>query len=284
MLKLYGYNYNNQLYEQLDFKYLVFPGGEPHVELKTETTFYDYLVVDARIGNATDLIGVCLIKDAIKRLNTATTVDLFIPYFPGARQDRYEPGFSLSVKVYTDIINSLEFNKVIVVDPHSPVTSALLNNCRIEDHTNLILDYTDYLKKNEAEINAVIAPDLGAAKRAQTIADMLGVPMLQVLKKRDPKTGKLSNLELIDTPNFKVRNCLVVDDICDGGGTFKLLSDYFRLNFPTFNLYLWVTHGIFSKGFEPLVDYRGVACTDSFPSNMSGFGNNKPVVYKIWRK
>jgi len=60
------------------------------------------------------------------------TINLFIPYFPAARQDRVMiQGEPLSVKVYADIINNANVNKVTVYDAHSEVTSAVLNNCKV---------------------------------------------------------------------------------------------------------------------------------------------------------
>jgi ribose-phosphate pyrophosphokinase len=86
--------------------------------------------------------------------------------------------------------------------------------------------------------------------------------MLQATKKRDLQTGKIIGYELIDKPDLSGKLVLVVDDICDGGGTFLALSNAIdEHSGNACEKHLYVTHGIFSKGKEVLNNhYSKVFC------------------------
>jgi ribose-phosphate pyrophosphokinase len=110
----------------------------------------------------------------------------------------------------------------------------------------------------------VIGPDAGSTERASAVAQRLGLPVHICSKKRDPATGRLSGYvapqEVIDNPG----EYLVVDDICDGGGTFLLLTDAVS---DEHILDLWVSHGGFTKRLYALMTrYRRVITTNSLES------------------
>ena len=58
-------------------------------------------------------------------------------------------------------------------------------------------------------------------------------------------------------------NCLIVDHICDGGGTFIGLAEELKKK-NAGKLFLAVSHGIFNKGFDDLKCFDGIFTTDSF--------------------
>lgn len=236
-----------------------FPGGEAHVVLDPTTTVQVAYVQGA---SGDDLFQLAIWVDACKRHGGLTTV-LALPYLPAARQDRGSP---LSVKVYADFINSLNIDHVVALDPHSDVAPALYDRLTVVPLTDLRI--WDYLK---GQFDGVIIPDVGAVKRAEAVADRLGLVTYQASKKRDFATGKLSGFHCEPIPPDT--HMLVVDDICDGGGTFIGLAQAIRDqgNTQIRNLSLWVTHGIFSKGVDDLENfYTGIYNTDSHP----GFWNN----------
>lgn len=231
------------------------PGGEWHIKNDgLQLSGEQHAVI--RGGLPDDMVALMIWADAVHR--DKGTPRLFIPYLPGARQDRRQPGEALSCKVYADIINSCNLAEVICVDPHSDVMPALINNCRI-------IPIEEVFKLFSISVGmyvGVIAPDAGANKRAASIANALKVPLYQALKKRDSATGKLSGFNCEKLPdNGKL---LVVDDICDGGGTFKGLVS--ATNLTPERVDLFVTHGVFSKGSEDLYRYFGrIYTTDSHP-------------------
>ncbi len=240
------------------FKMFQFPGGEWGVkwtELDAEDEFnFDLFHVNllARINSGNDLIKLLTFANAAE--NRGTHLNVTIPYFPGARQDRVSnPGEPLTVKVYADIINSQMFHRVEIVDPHSDVTPALLNDCNV-------VPVADILKRIVTENNydTILIPDAGATKRMFSYyfpdLEFNGIlKFVQCLKKRDTKTGKLSGFQVL-TDHLYSRNCLIVDDICDGGGTFVgLAEELVKVQPNVGKIGLYVTHGIFSKGVSHLL-------------------------------
>ncbi len=240
-----------------------FNGGEPHIKILEELSKENEVTITTRIKTFND-IGLLLVAvDALRRMGVQE-VCLFIPYFPGARQDRLMVlGEPLTVKVYADLINGLNFKKVTIVDPHSEVTLALLNN--VEELTNhhLVKLATDPLKDY-----FLVSPDGGALKKIYKTAQYLGgVDVVECGKTRDVTTGSLSGFK-VHHEDLGGRTCVVVDDICDGGGTFLGLAEELRKH-NAGDLILVVTHGIFNRGTEELSKYYSrIVCADSF-SNLN---------------
>ncbi len=230
------------------------PGGEFHTKTTAGGHYKNVqCLLDIRGASSDDLISMIIMADAIHR--DGGTVSAYIPYLPGARQDRRKMGEALSSKVYADLINSCNFTRVTCVDPHSDVMPALINNCVIHGIHSVI-------NVPDGEFVGIIAPDAGAAKRAYEVATIYHLPVYQALKKRDPVTGRLSNFTCEPLPTSG--KLLVVDDICDGGGTFIGLAEATGL--PKERLALWVTHGIFSGNAANLKKYySAIYTTDSFP-------------------
>lgn len=243
-----------------------FPGGEPHVQLGGRFLSGECVSVTARIRNFNDLGELLVVKSALDGMGVEA--ELFLPYFPGARQDNPLLGEEAGARLYADIINSAEFETVTFVDPHSPVISNLLENGQAIDLSELscFTDHFEWLEDNYGQIDGIIAPDAGAEKRAFAVAqNFFDVPIFYARKHRDSATGRLSGFSCEDLPG--PGHYLVVDDICDGGGTFIGLAEEIHRKPPinTQELHLWVTHGIFSKGLEELgKHYATIGTTDSW--------------------
>ena len=90
--------------------------------------------------------------------------------------------------------------------------------------------------------------------------------MIECSKNRDVKTGKLTGFSVY-TDDLNGKDCLIVDDICDGGGTFIGLAEKLK-NKNSGKLYLAVSHGIFSNGFTNLDCFERIFTTDSI-NNMA---------------
>jgi len=167
---------------------------------------------------------------------------LVIPYFPGARADRGQP-FGLGV--YADFIRSMQLDHIVIFDPHSGETGDQLH-AAADDLTIVHSDelfHQSHVQSLLGHYDGIIAPDKGAAARAQKVAIAFDIKMYQAEKTRDFETGKLSGFKLDGLPTDG--KYLIVDDICDGGGTFLGLAD--AINIPFGQLDLYVSHGVFSK-------------------------------------
>lgn len=190
---------------------------------------------------------------------------LIIPYMPGAREDR---GRVFGLEVYHDILSeSYSTECTVTFDPHSKITEKLFNEWG-SGNDLMTLSVADLVRQRPWAFKGydyVIAPDEGATGRAQSVADVLGVPVVQIKKKRDFDTGKILGFEAPEDIDLGAKY-LVVDDICDGGGTFLGLVEATGLK-PT-EIDLYVSHGVFSKGIAELEKKFGrIITTNSYLSD-----------------
>jgi len=244
----------------ISFNAFTFYGGEPHIKINPDFDLTQKVTVTHRINSFNDLGLLCVAVDALKHMGISE-IEAFIPYFPAARQDRLMiSGEPLTVKVYSDIINSMNLRKVMVFDPHSEVTPALLNNCEVIPNYHFISQIIEQLGENVK----LISPDGGALKKIYKVSEFLGgLEVVECSKNRDVKTGKLSGFKVYEE-DLNGADCLIVDDICDGGGTFIGLAEELKRK-NAGNLYLAVSHGIFSKGTEELQKhFTKIYTTNSF--------------------
>lgn len=244
----------------IDFEAFTFSGGEPHIKIKTNLAQETEVSVTTRIRSFNDFgILLCAI-DALQRIQVEK-INVFIPYFPAARQDRVMvSGEALTVKVYANILNGLSLKSVTIFDPHSEVTPAVLDRCQVISNHGFINQVLKILKKDVL----LVAPDGGALKKIYKLSEFLGgLPVLECSKKRNVKNGELEGFKVYEE-DLKQKDCLVIDDICDGGGTFLGLAKELKKK-NAGNLYLAVSHGIFNRGIEALQEYyTRIFTTDSF--------------------
>jgi ribose-phosphate pyrophosphokinase len=243
----------------INFQSFTFSGGEPHIKIQSDFDLNKTVTITHRLNSFNDLGLLCVTVDALRRMGVKI-IDLFIPYFPAARQDRVMiPGEPLSVKVYADILNAMHLNKVTVFDAHSEVTPALVNNCVVIPNHTFIKEVLKIIG-NDVKL---ISPDGGALKKIYKVSEFLGgVEVVECSKSRNVKTGKLSGFKVYND-DLQGSDCLIVDDICDGGGTFIGLAEELKKK-NAGKLYLAVSHGIFNKGFADLKCFDGIFTTDSF--------------------
>ena len=125
----------------------------------------------------------------------------------------------------------------------------------------------------------LISPDGGALKKIYKVSEYLGgVEVVECSKSRDVKTGKLSGFKVY-SDDLEGKDCLIVDDICDGGGTFIGLAEELK-NKNAGNLYLAVSHGIFNKGFESLSVFKKIFTTNSFKDIVNDKVEVLPLIIK----
>jgi len=229
-----------------------FPGGEEYIRIpKSLPTDPKEIEVGALIKSSQDVMRLLMITDALKRYVGSRDCKfyLYLGYLPYARQDRVcAEGESFSLKVFTKLINDLKYDEVHLADCHSEVGVALLDNVH-NDSQKLIISHNPTIHNLVNGIDYIIIPDAGAAKKATEVAEYYGKPTIQCLKQR--REGKIVVEVLGDV---KGKTCVILDDICDGGGTFLALANALAEQEPE-ELHLFVTHGIFSRGKRILLDH-----------------------------
>ena len=279
---------NSQSHETISFEAFTFSGGEPHIKLdynfnqvqrECETGNWCNVWISHRINSFEDLGLLMVAVDALRGTYPIDDLYLYLPYFPGARQDRrMVNGEPLTVKVYADIINSLGFKAVKIVDPHSDVAPALIDNCFAIDNHRFVNKCLELMPFTDVDMSILdsaakphfnlISPDAGSNKKMKDLAksiaeDYYPFNLIKCDKTRDVSTGKITGFDVY-ADDLGGLPSIIVDDICDGGGTFIGLAEQL-INKNCGKLYLIVTHGIFNGGFNILQKYfDGIFTTDSF--------------------
>lgn len=228
-----------------------FPAGECHLQI-SKSSITDCTRITACLDNSDDIMCLLLAIDAVRRIKQSTKIKLFIPYFPYARQDRVcNVGEPLSAKVMADLINNLNVSEVVICDPHSDVTPALLNKSRIISMADII---RDSIVSNEilSKKLKLVSPDAGSEKKIRIVAKDMGCEVIMCGKNRSVKTGEIIGTEVYGYVNGC--DLMILDDICDGGRTFIELAKRLK-KLGAKNLYLYITHGVFSKGLSELKEY-----------------------------
>lgn len=240
----------------LAFKTFTFPDGQPHWRLETYEREFNTVTVEVAIKSPSDLFQVVLVSSVLREQGYSE-VNLDVRYLMAARMDRAIDTFQpFTLQSVARIINACGFNKVRILDAHSEVATRLIRNS-----TNVLPH--NVVKQILTTVGSVviICPDEGAKPRVEKLRPFdynLGYGG----KKRDMATGALSGFYYGGPVTIKDRDCLIVDDICDGGGTFTGLAKVLR-EAGAKKVYLFCTHGIFSKG--PYLEYVDkIFTTDSY--------------------
>ena len=219
--------------------------------------------------------------------------NLIFPFALGARQDRLNMSgdFLFTAKSIAKEINMRNFPSVTVVDCHSEVMPALIDRCRNVSLATILGDLYPYTHPiDKTKYDGVISPDAGAEKRASAVATALGLPLYHGWKTRDVTTGALNGFGVQELPawsnsenrsNIGRPRFLVVDDICDGGGTFVGLAKHITEYVVACDLDLLVTHGLFSQSFSELYkQFDTIYTTDSIIRDLNTGTKNPPTFVK----
>lgn len=253
--------------QEQDIDFFTFNGGEESVRITSDKSFARTITIDAKLKSSSDFMRLAMLKNAVDIKYKSRFVTLKMHYIPYARQDRVcNDGEALSIKVFCSLINSLSFDEVEVVDPHSDVAPALINNVKV-------VKQTDVIKKSNALVGlikdtntVIVSPDAGANKKTIDVCQKLGgSTLVRADKARDLSTGAITET-IVYTEDLAGKNAVIIDDICDGGYTFIKLAEVLKSKGANI-VVLYVTHGIFSKGldvFDGLIDY--IYTTNSYCS------------------
>lgn len=263
------YQYNQSPFTEV--RWSKFPTGEINVCIHLEehplSDASEGYFVHAYLSDSEGVVALLQTLSILKNAYKFSAHSLLLTKVPYAQQDRIcNRGESLAIKVFADMINHYNLHEVIIIDPHSDVTPALFNNCRVVDQLKVFKLLANEVAMLKTDL--VVAPDAGAAKKASMIAKYLKVDMVQASKARNVQTGEITdtNVPLIDSTIDKNSNILIPDDICLGGRTFIELAKALNKQ-GYYNLMLFVTHGVFNQGTKTLREYfKEIYTTDSYLS------------------
>lgn len=216
------------------------------------------LEVKLRGNSYEDLFAAASIKeawDALNATNKGLSSTLALYCLIGQRSDRrFYEGESFDLKVIARFINSMKFDKVKILHPHSAISLALIENA--EEISNV-----EFVRKAYEAIGnpVLVSPDAGAYKTTHSIAEQLDADLI-------PSNKVRVNGEPVISVQGDVsgKECLIVDDLADGGRTFKNLAGALKSQGAT-KVFLYVTHAQFNFGFDELkesIDH--IFCTNSY--------------------
>jgi len=216
------------------------------------------------------------------RISNASRINVIIPTFPYARQDKSFDREGITAKMFAKELELLGVNTVITLDIHNPATSGFFETAIFENLKGF-RDLIKYISKNLDSENLVVSsPDLGGIKRAKMYADFLKRNLVTIYKERSyTKVDSITHMQIIG--DVKGKDILLVDDMLDTGGTaynsIKLLKEnganniYFICSLPFLNgKAIERMDGLYKNGFlKKVVGTNAVYHSDEFLKNNPWF-------------
>ena len=250
----------------LGYEVISFPDGEKLLKIN-ELDRKDCVRIVSRITCSDDLFLLMQLSDILNR-QCVEVEEIYIPYLMSMRCDRlfsFEQPFSLGI--VANVINSFKAKIVRIVEPHSHASFRL-----IERSFPIWVDY-----KIEGDFVSCL-PDKGSVDRYNSSRH--SVSPIICSKVRDVNTGKLSGFRIEDIGEYKEGdNIVVVDDLCDGGGTFIGIAEELRKLKPG-KLALAVVHAVQKQGVDRVAKvYDEVIISNSYKDwDKNDFPENVKVV------
>ena len=193
-----------------------FNNGEIQVMINESVRGKDIFIVQPTCGPIVNdnVMELLIMADAFKRAS-ANHITAVIPYYGYARQDRKARGREpITAKLMADLLETAGITRVVTIDLHA---------AQIQGFFNIPFDHmpggpllAEYIKEKKLDNMVVVSPDLGGVSRARGFAEMLNAPMA-IIDKRRPRPNVSEVMNLIG--EVKDRECIIVDDIIDTGGT-----------------------------------------------------------------
>jgi len=219
-----------------------FADGEVYVEINENIRGNSIFVVQSTSNPANDnLMELLICIDALRR-SSAKNITAVIPYFGYARQDRkVVPRTAISAKLVSNLITNAGANRILSVDLHAG---------QIQGFFDIPVDnlfstpiFAKHIKRKLRINNLIcVAPDVGGVERARSLGRRINVS-IAIIDKRRPAPGKSEVMNIVG--NIKNKNCIIVDDIIDTGGTIvnatKALKDK-----DAKDIYVYITHAVLS--------------------------------------
>ena len=208
----------NRLYTRLgDATVDRFSDGEVHVQINENVRGCDIFIIQSTCAPTNDnLMELIVMIDALRRAS-AGRITAVIPYFGYARQDRRlrSARVPITAKVVADFLSSVGVDRVLTVDLHAEQIQGFfdvpVDNC----FSSQI--FVDDMHANNFTNPCVVSPDMGGVVRARAIAKLLNNADIAIIDKRRPRPNVAEVMNLIG--DVKDRDCIIVDDIIDTGGT-----------------------------------------------------------------
>ncbi|MEY4328088.1 MAG: hypothetical protein RIR71_758 [Actinomycetota bacterium] len=243
-----------------------FANGETFVRYERSVRGVDAFIIQAHPAPINHwLMEQLLMVDAMKRAS-AKRITVVAPFFPYARQDKKHKGREpISARLVTDLFKAAGATRIMSVDLHTPQIQGFFDGP--VDHLWALPLLADHIAATFGTENlTVVSPDSGRVRVADIWADRLGTPLAIVHKRRDPdRPNQVQVNEIVG--GVAGRDCLLVDDMIDTGGTILAAAKALKANGAK-RVIVAATHGVFShpaveRLSDPVID--SVVVTNTLP-------------------
>ncbi|WP_027284660.1 ribose-phosphate pyrophosphokinase [Rubritepida flocculans] len=221
-----------------------FADMEVFVEIQENIRGEDVFVIQSTSFPANDhLMELLITLDALRR-SSARRVTAVIPYFGYARQDRKSgPRTPISAKLVANLITQAGADRVLTLDLHAGQIQGFFD-IPVDNLYAAPLFSRDIQERHAGRELMVVSPDVGGVVRARAIAQRLHTD-LAIIDKRRPQAGVSEVMNVIG--DVEGRDCIIVDDIIDSGGTHCNAAEAL-MKHGARSVLCYVTHGVFSGG------------------------------------
>lgn len=195
------------------------PDSEIHVQIDQVVRGEDIFFIQPCSEPVNEhLVEMLLYIDAFRRAS-AHSITLVIPYFPYARQERMTKGReAISAKVVATLIEALGASRVVFLDVHAPAIQGFFNIP--VDPLTAVPILAEQFRREEFSNAAIVAADVGRAKLAGKYAEILGLPLVVMHKRRDSFESAHTTHVVGD---IKGKIPIVIDDLIAGGSVLTQL-------------------------------------------------------------
>jgi ribose-phosphate pyrophosphokinase len=199
-----------------------FSDGEIQINIEESIRGCDVFVIQSTSSPVNDNIMELLIMiDALKRAS-AKTINIVMPYYGYARQDRKararEP---ITAKLFANLLETAGATRVLCLDLHAPQIQGFFEIPT--DHLMGVPILSDYFKDKALDGDIVIvSPDHGGVTRARKMAERLKAP-IAIIDKRRPRPNVAEVMNIVGNIEGKV--AILIDDIIDTAGTITLAAN-----------------------------------------------------------
>ncbi|MEO3385167.1 ribose-phosphate pyrophosphokinase [Mesorhizobium sp. CAU 1741] len=286
-MKLFAGNSNRVLADAVA-RYLNIPLGkasvrrfadqEIFVEIQENVRGEDVFILQSTSYPANDhLMELLIMIDAFRR-SSARRITAVIPYFGYARQDRRASGRTpISAKLVSNLITQAGADRVLTLDLHAGQIQGFFDIPT--DNLFAVPVLARDVKRNYEPTNVVVvSPDVGGVVRARALAKRLDA-LLAIVDKRREKPGESEVMNIIG--DVRGKDCLLIDDIVDSGGTLCNAADALLANGAT-SVTAYITHGVLSGGAVTRItssQLKELVITDSIqPTSAVEAGQNIRIV------
>jgi ribose-phosphate pyrophosphokinase len=194
--------------------YQQFSDGEMSPFLAESVRGHDVFIIQSTFAPADNLMEMLLMVDAAKRAS-AHNVNVIIPYFGYARQDRKDkPRVAIAAKMIANLVSAAGADRIMACDLHADQIQGFFDIP--VDHLDGSYIFVPYLKSLGLKDIMFATPDVGGIKRARNFAKFFKAD-LAVCDKHRKEANKIDSMRLIGEVDGK--DVVLVDDLVDTAGT-----------------------------------------------------------------